>query len=86
MPEPYVRPDPLTRWRVGDDLDWCQLFLHDEGALWSRTELLAWYRLAYTELLAAGQSVRQWRGFDLPPRHTVTITHQWESAFTWQEA
>jgi hypothetical protein len=75
---------PTTeRWTVGDDISWCQLSLHDDGALFPRDELLRWYTDAYRQLLSRAQATRQWRILDMPPRHTVTYTHTWERQYTW---
>lgn len=83
MTEPWVAPPNTRRWTVGEDLEWCQLTLHDRDAvLWSRDELLDWYQDAYLQLLARAQSTRQWTIFDVPPRYTYTYTQPWELAFT----
>lgn len=76
---------PTTeRWTAGDDLTWCQLFLHDQAALFPRDELLDWYQDAYRQLLARAQSTRQWRVLEIPPRYTITYTYEWERAITFQ--
>ena len=76
---------PFTdRWTVGDDLTWCQLFLHDAGALFAREELLRWYQDGYRQLLGMAQSTRQWRILDVPPRYTITYTFAWEQYHTLQ--
>jgi hypothetical protein len=64
---------------VGDDLDKIQDKLHDDGALWTRTELRRWYVDAYRDLLAFSGAVRRWRPLDVPGRHTYAITHEWEA-------
>lgn len=66
---------------VSDDLDRVQDYLHDDGALWPRAELLRWYNDGYRQLLANSGAVRRWRALDAPGRHTYAITHEWEARF-----
>lgn len=81
--EQWVAPT-TERWSVGDDLTWLQLTLHDEGVLWSRAELLAWYEGGYTRLCAQAQATRQWRILDVPPRYSWTYMYDWEADFCQQ--
>jgi hypothetical protein len=78
---PWSAPQ-TERWTVGDDVTWCQLALHDAGAIFARDELLQWYQDAYRQLLAQSHATRQWRGLDVPPRYTYTYTQSWEQGFT----
>lgn len=80
--EPWFPPH-ASRWTVGDDLTWCQLFLRDEGVIIARDELLDYYVSGYRHLCSAAQSTRQWRGMDVPPRATVTYTYPWERSLTF---
>lgn len=72
---------PITdRWTVGDDLTWCQLYLHDQGDILARDELLRWYQDAYRSMLAETQSTRQLHVLEVPPRVTMAYTHSWENS------
>lgn len=63
-------------------LDRASRRLHDAEALWSRTELLDWWRDGYRELLARSQGVRRFRAIPLPPRHAFSVTREWEDRHT----
>lgn len=84
---------------VSADLNWCQEILGDcvligeDGALWSRADLLRHYCDAYRALLSRSQAVRRFVTLDVPGRWTYTATHEWEARyahggsfwrFTWQ--
>ena len=62
----------------GEILDEAQDRLHDDGALWTRAELLRAAIDGYRELLTKTEAVRQWRTLDLPGRVAYAITHEWE--------
>ena len=68
---------------VSADLDKVQKKLHDDGALWTRTELLRLYNDGYRELCAFSGAVRRWRVLDVPGRATFAIAHEWESRYTY---
>ncbi len=77
----YTRESGPT---VEDDLDKIQARLHDDGVLWTRTELLRLYNDGYRQLLALSGAVRRWRPTDLPGRHTFGITQEWESGSAYR--
>lgn len=59
-------------------LDECQEFLHDDGAVWSRTELLRWAQDGYRALCYSSACVTRPYVSDLPGRVAASFTHQWE--------
>ena len=64
---------------VETELDIIQERLHDNEALWTRTELLRWYNDAYAALVSSSGAVRRFFVFDLPPRVPWVGTHEWET-------
>lgn len=66
---------------VGEDLDWIQHILQDEGTLWPRAELLAEYMIAYRQFLTQSQVAKRFRAIDLPGRFTATGTYNWEQDY-----
>ena len=66
---------------VDDELDIIQERLHDDGAIWSRDELLLWYNDAYTAMLSNSGSCRRFYIFDVPPRVPYSVTQEWEAEF-----
>lgn len=65
-------------------LDQAQERLHDNGSIWTRTELLRWGNDGYREFLAKSRCVRRITLIDVPPRYAYTYCHDWESRFTEQ--
>lgn len=72
---------------VAHELDAVQRFLGDaavvgdDGALWTRAELLTYYADAYRAFLTESQAVRRWVVLDVPPRFTYTGTQPWEARY-----
>ena len=66
---------------VGNDLDWCQSFLRDQGTIWPRSELLDYYQEAYRQLVAAKDAVRQYTVLDVPPHWSWSGTQRWEQLY-----
>ncbi len=76
------------RSTIGDDLDWCQGFLHDavatetDGSIWTRAELLDYYREGYQQLLAAAESVQRFWALDMPSLLPEIFTFNEDRDFT----
>jgi len=90
VPEEEIEYMPglaAPRVTVRSDLDWCQRLLGDavqlgdDGALWTRAELLALYNDGYRALLTQSQAVRRFTGLDVPGRVTYGITSEWEARY-----
>ena len=62
-------------------LDDVQSFLHDDGDVWPREELLRWLNDAYRELLYASHAVVRPLQLDLPGRTSMACVEEWESTF-----
>lgn len=67
---------------VGDDLTLVQARLHDDAALWSRTELLRHYNDGYRDLLAGSQAFSRLLPLDVPGRHSYAVAYAWETRHT----
>lgn len=67
---------------VSTDLDWIQERLHDNGAIWTRIELLRWYNDGYRELLAKSSAMSRLLPLDVPGRHTYAVAYPWETRHT----
>ncbi len=52
--------------------------LHDQRVIWSEQELLDWYNDGYGQILSLSMGYRRFRAFPLPPRRTMSTTHDWE--------
>ena len=52
--------------------------LHDDGTLFSRAEILRWLNEGYRFITNQTRHAKTFTAFDLPPRHTRAITHDWE--------
>lgn len=59
-------------------LDNAQSVLHDDGAVWPRSELLSWLNDGYRQLVAQSRSVVRPFQIDVPGRHTWAATEEWE--------
>lgn len=59
-------------------LDKVQEKLHDDGVIWTRTELLEWVNDGYRQMLAQSQAVQRPYQYDLPPRCAYAGTQEWE--------
>lgn len=55
-----------------------QSYLHDDGVVWSRAELLRWANDAYHELLYSSAAVTRPYQTDLPGRTAAAFTQLWE--------
>jgi hypothetical protein len=66
---------------VSADLDVIQRYLRDSGQIWNRTELLRWYTQGYRALLAESHGVKQLTVLNVPPRHSYSITYEWEKRY-----
>lgn len=67
---------------VSADLDLVQQKLHDNGAIWSRTELLRWINSGYRELLSRSGAFSRLLPLDVPGRHSYAVTYPWETRHT----
>lgn len=59
-------------------LDDAQVYLHDDGTIWSRAELLDYLNDGYKRLLTETAAIRALRCLDVPPRYTYTVSYPWE--------
>lgn len=59
-------------------LDAAQVYLHDDGTIWSRAELLDYLNDGYKRLLTETTAIRALLCLDVPPRYPFVITHPWE--------
>lgn len=66
---------------VADDLILIQLNLHDAGAIWSRAELLEWYRDGYRQLIARSEITARWTVLEVPGRVSYARTYDWEARY-----
>lgn len=74
---------------VGDLIDEAQSFLHDDGEIWPRAELLNWATDGYRQLLAQSHAVVRPTQIDVPARTAWVGTQEWEDRFgqgTWRKA
>lgn len=71
----------MTRPTAGEELTRVQLKLHDNEAIWPRTELLRHFNDGYRQLLAESRAVRRIVPLDVPGRHTYAVTQDWEDAY-----
>lgn len=62
-------------------LDNAQEFLHDDGDIWPRTELLSWLNDGYRQLIAQSHAVVRPFQIDVPGRHTWAATQEWEDQY-----
>jgi len=72
---------------IGDILDGAQEFLHDDGAVWPRAELLHWANDGYRQLLAQSHAVVRPFQLDVPGRTAWSGTQEWEDRHgegTWR--
>jgi len=67
---------------LGVQIDKMQLVLHDDGAIWSRAELLGYLNDAYDDLLSIGRCTTRLTQICVPPRYGFTFCYEWEDAFT----
>ena len=70
-------------------LDQAQEFLHDDGAVWTRAELLSWANDGYRQLLAQSHAVVRPFQLDVPGRTAWAGTQEWEDRHgqgTWRLA
>ena len=63
---------------ISDIIDGAQEFLHDDGDIWTRDELLAWANDGYRQLLAQSHAVVRPFQIDLPGRSTWAGSQEWE--------
>ena len=63
---------------IGDILDGAQEFLHDDGAVWPRAELLTWCNDGYRQLLAQSHAVVRPFQLDVPGRTAWAGSQEWE--------
>jgi len=74
---------------ISDILDQAQEFLHDDGAIWPRAELLNWANDGYRQLLAQSHAVVRPFQLDVPGRTAWSGTQEWEDRHgqgTWRLA
>lgn len=64
---------------ISTELDLIQERLHDNGTVWSRTELLRWFNDGYQAMVAGAGAVRRFRCFEVPPRTGWAVTQEWEA-------
>src|SRR3990167_8463808 len=73
---------------ISDILDKAQEFLHDDGAIWPRVELLNWANDGYRQLLAQSHAVVRPFQLDVPGRTAWSSTQEWEDRHgegTWRK-
>ena len=63
---------------VGAILDKAQTFLHDDGIIWSRAQLLDWLNDGYRQLLAQSHAVVRPFQIDVPGRTAWAASQEWE--------
>lgn len=68
----------MSQTTVKDELDEIQNRLHDQGAIWTRAELLRWYNDGYGALVADSGAVRRFYTFSVPPRFAAAGSFIWE--------
>lgn len=66
---------------VSDEIDIIQTRLHDDGALWTRAELLNWLNDGYSGMLADSGACRRFFIFDVPPRAAYAVSQEWEAQY-----
>jgi hypothetical protein len=59
-------------------LDTAQVYLHDDGTLWPREELLGYLNNGYMRMLTETDAIRRLAAYDVPPRYRFAITYPWE--------
>ena len=59
-------------------IDQAQEFLHDDGAIWPRAELLHWINDGYRQLLAQSHAVVRPFQIDVPGRTAWSASQEWE--------
>lgn len=59
-------------------LDNAQEFLHDDGSVWPRAELLSWCNDGYRQLLAQSRAVVRPYQLDMPGRTSWSACQEWE--------
>src|SRR3990167_4754782 len=72
---------------LSDILDQAQEFLHDDGAVWPRAELLHWANDGYRQLLAQSHAVVRPFQLDVPGRTAWSSSQEWEDRHgegTWR--
>ncbi len=67
---------------VATDITTLQTKLHDDAAIWSRTELLRLYNDGYRTLLAKSSAFSRLLPLDVPGRHTYAVAYPWETRHT----
>lgn len=63
-----------------------QRYLHDDGTLWTRTELLSYLNEGYTRLLAETNAIRRFKAYDMPSRTHYAVTFAWEAQYAPSDA
>lgn len=63
---------------AGAILDDALIYLHDDGTIWTRTELLDYLNQGYRNLLLQTKAARNLVAFDVPPRPAWSISQPWE--------
>ena len=63
---------------IGDIIDQAQEWLHDDGSVWSRAQLLHWVNDGYRQLLAQSHAVVRPFQLDVPGRTAWAGTQEWE--------
>ena len=66
---------------VSSILDKALEYLHDDGTIWTRTELLDYLNEGYRQLLVRTRAARNLVALDVPPRPQYAITYPWERQF-----
>lgn len=72
---------------IADELDQVQRVLQDvqtlgeDGELWTRAELLAWWVDGYRYLLAETSATRRFTVLAIPPAFSWSVTFPWEAQF-----
>ena len=74
-------------------LDSAYIYLHDDGTLWSRPELLAYLNDGYRRFLVESTAIRRLTAMTTPPRYRSSVSYPWERQYapepawewTWQD-
>ena len=66
---------------VASHIDAVQLKLQDDGAIWSREELVRWFNDGLRMMMARTGARKVFTAMPIPPRHKFAYTNGWESQY-----
>jgi hypothetical protein len=58
-----------------------QRYLHDDGTIWPRTELLDYFNNGFMRLLAETDAIRKIAVYDIPARRNRALAYPWERQY-----